>query len=409
MGGGAAHAVNPAIFRAYDIRGLVDRDLTDEALATIGRAAGALFHSWGARTIVVGRDARISSPRFEAALIAGLRAVGLDVIDIGQVPTPVMYFAVAHLGADGGAVVSASHNPPEYNGVKLRRAHPTFGSEPFPRRGHPGGWAPRQRWPHPQCRNARRLSRSRRGRRLRGQRRPARAAPAPLHDRARRRQRRGWPARRARAGGRGRAGAAALHRARRALPQPPPRPAEGGESPRPQACGGGTARRPRHCPRRRRRPPGRRRRRRRHDLRRPRPHPDGAGGAGPRPRPSGVRREVLHRARGGHPRLRRHARDGQNWLRQPFRHDARHGGPARRRAQRPHHRHRRAAAQLRRRHLRRRKPAPRHRHARRHARRAVGALPRAALVARRPAAFFRRHQVRGDRAPAGAVRGGTTR
>ncbi|MBC8078324.1 MAG: phosphomannomutase/phosphoglucomutase, partial [Chloroflexales bacterium] len=69
---------------------------------------------------------------FAAALIAGLRAVGISVIDIGQVPTPVMYFAVAHLGADGGAVVSASHNPPEYNGVKLRRAHPAYGSEPLP-------------------------------------------------------------------------------------------------------------------------------------------------------------------------------------------------------------------------------------------------------------------------------------
>jgi phosphomannomutase len=131
MAGGAEHAVNPAIFRAYDIRGLVDRDLTDAALNTIGRAAGSLFREWGARTLVVGRDARISSPRFQAALIAGLRAVGLNAIDIGQVPTPVMYFAVAHLGADGGVVVSASHNPPEYNGVKLRRAHPLYGSEPF--------------------------------------------------------------------------------------------------------------------------------------------------------------------------------------------------------------------------------------------------------------------------------------
>jgi phosphomannomutase len=125
-------AVNPAIFRAYDIRGLVDIDLTEATLARIGRAAGALFREWGGRRLVVGRDARISSPSFQAACVAGLRAVGVDVIDIGEVPTPVMYFAVAHLRADGGIVISASHNPPAYNGVKLRRSHPVYGSEPFP-------------------------------------------------------------------------------------------------------------------------------------------------------------------------------------------------------------------------------------------------------------------------------------
>ncbi|NJK78951.1 MAG: phosphomannomutase/phosphoglucomutase [Chloroflexaceae bacterium] len=126
-----AMAVNPAIFRAYDIRGLVDIDLTDTALRTIGQAAGTLFREWGAHTLAVGRDARLSSPRFQAALIDGLRSTGINVVDIGEVPTPVMYFAVEYLHVDGGIVISASHNPPQYNGVKLRRSNAVYGSEPL--------------------------------------------------------------------------------------------------------------------------------------------------------------------------------------------------------------------------------------------------------------------------------------
>lgn len=124
--------INTTIFRAYDIRGLVDIDLTDAVYATLGRATGAYFRSRGGRTLVVARDARLSSPRFQAALIEGLCSAGVDVVDIGEAPTPVMYFAVEHLQADGGAIVSASHNPPEYNGLKLRRAHPVYGGEPLP-------------------------------------------------------------------------------------------------------------------------------------------------------------------------------------------------------------------------------------------------------------------------------------
>lgn len=127
----AGDAVNPAVFRAYDIRGVVDIDLPEGALATIGRAAGTLFRSQGRRRLVVGRDARSHSPRLQAALIGGLRASGIDVVDLGEVPTPLVAFAVAHLGADGGAVVSASHNPPRYNGVKLRAADPRYGSAPL--------------------------------------------------------------------------------------------------------------------------------------------------------------------------------------------------------------------------------------------------------------------------------------
>lgn len=123
--------INPAIFRAYDIRGLVDIDLTENTLSMLGQAAGTYFRRDGARTLVVGRDARLSSPRFQAAFMQGLRSTGIDVVDIGEVPTPIMYFAVEHLPTDGGIIISASHNPPEYNGVKLRRAHPTYGGEPL--------------------------------------------------------------------------------------------------------------------------------------------------------------------------------------------------------------------------------------------------------------------------------------
>jgi phosphomannomutase len=123
--------INPAIFRAYDIRGIVGADLSEAVYQRLGRAAGTYFRSRGGRRVVVGHDARLTSPAYAAALIVGLRASGCDVIDLGMVPTPVMYFAMSYLGADGGAVVSASHNPPEFNGLKLRQAEPRFGGEPL--------------------------------------------------------------------------------------------------------------------------------------------------------------------------------------------------------------------------------------------------------------------------------------
>lgn len=125
------HSINPTIFRAYDIRGVVDRDLSADVYRTLGQAAGTYFRRRGGLRIVVARDARLTSPAYAAALIDGLRSTGCTVLDIGMVPTPVMYFAVASLGADGGAVVTASHNPPEFNGLKLRRSDPEFGGEPL--------------------------------------------------------------------------------------------------------------------------------------------------------------------------------------------------------------------------------------------------------------------------------------
>ncbi len=126
-----ANVVNPTIFRAYDIRGVVDVDLTEQTYFILGQATGTYFGRHGAQVMAIGRDARLSSPLFQQAFIAGLRTTGIDAIDIGEVPTPVMYFAVEHLGVGGGAIISASHNPSRYNGLKLRRAHSRYGSEPL--------------------------------------------------------------------------------------------------------------------------------------------------------------------------------------------------------------------------------------------------------------------------------------
>jgi phosphomannomutase len=123
--------VNPTIFRAYDIRGVVGRDLSEQVYRALGLAAGTFYRARGARRIVVARDARLTSPAFAAALVEGLRSCGIDVVDIGMAPTPLMYFAVSFLGADGGAVVTASHNPPEFNGLKLRVGDARWGGTPL--------------------------------------------------------------------------------------------------------------------------------------------------------------------------------------------------------------------------------------------------------------------------------------
>ncbi|MFV9503035.1 MAG: phosphomannomutase/phosphoglucomutase [Oscillochloridaceae bacterium umkhey_bin13] len=124
--------LSPTIFRAYDIRGVVGTDLDESIYRRLGQAVGTIIRRRGGRSVVAARDARLSSPDFQAALIAGLRATGCHVADIGLASTPVMYMAVEKMGADGGAIVTASHNPPEFNGLKLRLPHPTFGSEPAP-------------------------------------------------------------------------------------------------------------------------------------------------------------------------------------------------------------------------------------------------------------------------------------
>lgn len=112
--------INPNIFREYDIRGLAERDLTDETAETVARAFGSLLREQGKVTVALGRDVRESSPRLEAAWTRGLVRCGCRVFRIGQVPTPLVYFAVVHLPAEAGVVITGSHNPIEYNGFKLQ-------------------------------------------------------------------------------------------------------------------------------------------------------------------------------------------------------------------------------------------------------------------------------------------------
>jgi len=111
--------VDPSIFRAYDIRGVVGRSLTTGTARMIGRAIGSEARDRGLAEIVVGRDGRLSGPEIAGALIAGLRSTGIDVIDIGAAPTPVTYFAGYHLRTGSGVSVTGSHNPPDYNGFKI--------------------------------------------------------------------------------------------------------------------------------------------------------------------------------------------------------------------------------------------------------------------------------------------------
>ncbi|NKB88008.1 MAG: phosphomannomutase [Acidobacteria bacterium] len=110
--------VPAGIFRAYDIRGVVDKDLDADIVEAIGRAFGTLVRREGGRRVLVGRDGRLTSPEMAAAFTRGANAAGCDVLDAGPVPTPMLYFGIRHLDADGGVVITASHNPAEYNGVK---------------------------------------------------------------------------------------------------------------------------------------------------------------------------------------------------------------------------------------------------------------------------------------------------
>ncbi len=118
--------MNPQIFREYDIRGLVDKDLTEEVVEKLGRGLGTVVRRDGGTWIVVGRDCRESSTRFREALCCGITSTGLNVIDIGIVPTPATYFAAHTLPVDGLAMITGSHNPPEYNGFKIGSGKSTF-------------------------------------------------------------------------------------------------------------------------------------------------------------------------------------------------------------------------------------------------------------------------------------------
>jgi phosphomannomutase/phosphoglucomutase len=111
--------MNPLIFREYDIRGIADHDLTDEVAEHIGRAFGTLVRRSGSNRVVLGHDVRLSSPRLHARVAEGLKACGLEVLDLGFMVTPGVYFAAVRLEAGGSLQVTGSHNPPEYNGFKM--------------------------------------------------------------------------------------------------------------------------------------------------------------------------------------------------------------------------------------------------------------------------------------------------
>jgi phosphomannomutase/phosphoglucomutase len=112
-------SIAPEIFKAYDIRGIVDKSLTVDAVRTIGQALGSEARERGLKTIAIGRDGRLSGPDLAAALATGIISAGVDVVDIGCVPTPVTYFAAFELGTDSCVSVTGSHNPPDYNGLKM--------------------------------------------------------------------------------------------------------------------------------------------------------------------------------------------------------------------------------------------------------------------------------------------------
>ena len=109
--------VTSSIFRAYDIRGVVKTDLRPDVVLRIGKAIGTLYPD--CKKVAIGRDGRLTSKELSDNLIEGLRSTGVDVIDIGEVPTPVLYYATHSLGTGSGIMVTGSHNPPEYNGIKM--------------------------------------------------------------------------------------------------------------------------------------------------------------------------------------------------------------------------------------------------------------------------------------------------
>ena len=107
------------IFREYDIRGIADEELLSPGIEQLGRAIGTHIGRTHGKKINVGRDVRLSSKRLRDAIVKGLMAAGCEVTDIGEVPTPLLYYSVHHLGADGGVMITGSHNPAEYNGFKI--------------------------------------------------------------------------------------------------------------------------------------------------------------------------------------------------------------------------------------------------------------------------------------------------
>ena len=124
------------IFREYDIRGIAGSEITDSDVSTLGRAFGTYMARQGKRRIVVGRDCRLTSDRYRDLLVGGLLQSGMDVVDIGVCPTPVFYFAIRRLEREGGMMITASHNPPEYNGFKVCNGFDTIAGAEIQKLAH---------------------------------------------------------------------------------------------------------------------------------------------------------------------------------------------------------------------------------------------------------------------------------
>src|SRR5690242_13440626 len=131
----AGRRFHPSLLREYDIRGIVGGTLYEADATAIGRAFGTIVRRAGGRTVCLGYDGRVSSPALGAALRWGLAGTGLRVLEVGLGPTPMLYFAVHHLGADGGIQVTGSHNPPDYNGLKMMLGKSAFFGEQIKRLG----------------------------------------------------------------------------------------------------------------------------------------------------------------------------------------------------------------------------------------------------------------------------------
>ncbi|GAB4166147.1 MAG: phosphomannomutase/phosphoglucomutase [Thalassobaculales bacterium] len=125
----SAHRFHPSVLREYDIRGIVGQTLTEADARAVGRAFGTVVQAGGGRTVALCRDGRLSSPMLSEAVADGLRLAGCRVLDIGRGPTPMLYFAVHHLEADAGVMVTGSHNPPDYNGFKMMLGHGPYFAE----------------------------------------------------------------------------------------------------------------------------------------------------------------------------------------------------------------------------------------------------------------------------------------
>ena len=118
--------INAEIFRQYDIRGVVDKDLTLETVELLGKGIGTYFRSSNRREVALGRDCRLSSPRFSETLSKGLLSTGCRITDLGIIPTPLLYFTMYTKNMEAGVIITGSHNPPDYNGFKMMMGKETL-------------------------------------------------------------------------------------------------------------------------------------------------------------------------------------------------------------------------------------------------------------------------------------------